>query len=467
MMNVYRIIITLLICSVGFLQAQFAEDAVRITQDETGVGARAEAMGGAYVGLADDYSALYWNPAGLASVKKSQFFGEVTHLNFQNEVSFAEQLSDNSQNYTRLRTLGFALPLPVRRGSFVLGIGYNRVKDLDNTFLAAGNTSEDNGLEIDLDGTVFDFSGQEVQQTEQIDEEGGLDQWSLGFGMKVSPNASVGVTASVISGTSDYTSSFLQDDVNNNFADRIVFVNDPPPNDTTDFQSYQLNRLLQTDYTAVSLKVGGMVRLAPGVKLGATIGLPTTYTVNEIFTGGDIITYDDGVEDAIDFDASEFEYDVKTPFHFDAGASFSNRQLTLSAGLRYRDWSQTRFEVDGFELANSDRVALQQENDIIRDTYRATTEMHFGGEIKAPRGRTALRVGFSVLPDPREDMPSEFDKRFITLGLGFAVDRNVRMDITYRRGSWEQESQGELTSESAFENVETNKFAVGLTYNFR
>jgi long-chain fatty acid transport protein len=34
-----------------------------------GVGARAGAMGGAFIGLADDYSAVYWNPAGITQIK--------------------------------------------------------------------------------------------------------------------------------------------------------------------------------------------------------------------------------------------------------------------------------------------------------------------------------------------------------------------------------------------------------------
>ncbi len=38
-----------------------------------GLGARACAMGGAFVGLADDYSAVYWNPAGLALLQKPTF----------------------------------------------------------------------------------------------------------------------------------------------------------------------------------------------------------------------------------------------------------------------------------------------------------------------------------------------------------------------------------------------------------
>ena len=38
-----------------------------------GFGARATGMGGAYVGLANDYTAVFWNPAGLAELTKAQF----------------------------------------------------------------------------------------------------------------------------------------------------------------------------------------------------------------------------------------------------------------------------------------------------------------------------------------------------------------------------------------------------------
>lgn len=38
-----------------------------------GLGARAAAMGGAFVGLADDYTAVFWNPAGLAMIQKPTF----------------------------------------------------------------------------------------------------------------------------------------------------------------------------------------------------------------------------------------------------------------------------------------------------------------------------------------------------------------------------------------------------------
>ena len=45
-----------------------------------GVGSKAIAMGGAFIGLADDYSAVFWNPAGLTQTKQSTLFLFETNL---------------------------------------------------------------------------------------------------------------------------------------------------------------------------------------------------------------------------------------------------------------------------------------------------------------------------------------------------------------------------------------------------
>jgi len=37
----------------------------------SGVGSRAISMGGAMRGLSDDFTAIYWNPAGLANIEQS------------------------------------------------------------------------------------------------------------------------------------------------------------------------------------------------------------------------------------------------------------------------------------------------------------------------------------------------------------------------------------------------------------
>jgi hypothetical protein len=62
-----------------------------------GVGSRALAMGNAYTSVANDASALYWNPAGLPQIKRAELLGMYSVLSFdrlQMFVSFANNFSD-------------------------------------------------------------------------------------------------------------------------------------------------------------------------------------------------------------------------------------------------------------------------------------------------------------------------------------------------------------------------------------
>ncbi len=444
----------LLVALMGSAFSQSASDAVRIVENEMGVGARAQAMGGAYTALADDYTAIYWNPAGLASIKSSQFFGEVSHLNYGNQALFQGQVTDESQNYTRLRSLGFAFPLPARRGSMVVALGYNRVKDFDQNLVFSGFNRNSNGLGFEFDGAEVLFD-RDVYQSETVSDEGSLDQWSLGFGIALSPNFTAGVTLNIWSGQDDYQFTFFQEDRDN-------IYNQMPG----DFRSYLLNQTLKTDYQAVGVKVGGMFHLAEGIRVGGAIGFPVTFNVNETFASNDLIVFDNDDEDAADLGAGEFEYDVKTPLHFDAGAAFSNDRITLSGSIRYRDWAQTRFDVPDNFLGDDDYVALFEENNVIRQNYRATLQYNIGGEILLPGVNGKLRAGYGYYPSPLDNVSSDQDKEYITGGMGFMVDRYVSLDITYIYGSWKQSSEDVYTPGGTLEDITVNKFLVGLTYRF-
>ena len=53
-----------------------------------GVGARAIGMGGAFTGVADDASAVYWNPAGLVQIKNMETVGSYAVLSMDRRLSF-------------------------------------------------------------------------------------------------------------------------------------------------------------------------------------------------------------------------------------------------------------------------------------------------------------------------------------------------------------------------------------------
>ena len=64
-----------------------------------GLGTRAVSMGGAFIGLADDSSAIYWNPGGLARLKGGKIeFGVYTMQAWATDHNSASNLAPIDQN---------------------------------------------------------------------------------------------------------------------------------------------------------------------------------------------------------------------------------------------------------------------------------------------------------------------------------------------------------------------------------
>ena len=435
----------------GTLQAQTAYDAIHITEHEEGVGTRALAMGGAYTALANDYSALYWNPAGLAAINNTAIHAELSHLQFSNDATYMGNLTSNDQGFTKLKTLGFVMPLPTKRGSLVIAGGYNRILDYDDHlfFEGFGKKSNDIGFEIENDDgdTHFYPFDRDVNRQEEVNSEGSLQQWSLGGAIALSPNFTVGLTTSLVHGEEEYNFGFSQ------FDDDNIYSEYP-----ADFDEYTVNQYLKSDYYSLNLKLGGVVDLNKMLKIGSVITFPSKYYVEEEHSFNDNLYFDDGSDDPTG-ESGNFDYHVKTPFIFDTGIAFTNNQFSLSFATRYRDWSQTRFEVDAF---NSDDDFVQENNDLARN-YDQTLEYRMGGELLFPGLNAKVRGGYTFVPSPMDN--SDDDRQTYSAGIGFKVDRNVTLDLTFLKRDWERNSYDSYTPAGVDENIETNKIIVGLTYN--
>lgn len=439
----------------GIVSGQSAYDAIHITENEEGFGTRALAMGGAYTALANDYAGIYWNPAGLGSIDKTVIHAELSHLQFSNDALYMGNLTSNNQGFTKLKSLGFVMPLPTSQGSFVIAGGFNRVLDYDDHlyFEGFGDVSNDIGFEIEDDnGDIYFYPfDQGVYRQEEVRSEGSLRQWSLGGALALSPNFTIGLTTSLIYGKEEYNFEFSQ------FDDDDLYYEYPG-----DFDEYTVNQYLLSDYYALNLKLGGMVDLNNMLRVGGVITFPSTYYVEETHSFSDNLYFDDGTDDPTE-DSGNWDYRVKTPFIFDAGIAFTNKLITLSASARYRDWSQTRFEVSEYELDDQDYRSIISENNYLARDYDQVLEYRLGGEVTLPGLNTKLRAGYTLIPSSLRD--SNADRITYSAGISFKIDNNVSLDFSYLKRDWTRDSWDIYTPAGVNENIETHKILVGLTYN--
>lgn len=128
------------------------------------VGVRAQGMGGAFVAVADDASATWWNPAGLAG---GPFFNALI------EYDRAEQPSDT-------RATGVALGVP-SLGLSYYGIPVNQIRPVSPTDPVSGNR-QDQGLFRQFGATVGQSLGDHLVVASTLklihamdDTKGGLD----------------------------------------------------------------------------------------------------------------------------------------------------------------------------------------------------------------------------------------------------------------------------------------------------
>ena len=168
--------VKIIILSIGLMAvvsvAQTPQEAIYFLHDENGVGIKAQSMGNAFVGVANDYSAIYWNPAGLTRLETSEIDGSLYHLKYNNTATYLGSTILDDRTFTKLHSLGLAYKFPTSRGSFVLAFGYNRFKNYDEFLYFSGFSRDSINLGFDLeddngDVNYYPFS-QDVQRTEEI-----------------------------------------------------------------------------------------------------------------------------------------------------------------------------------------------------------------------------------------------------------------------------------------------------------
>ena len=462
--------------------AQSAEEAVRLLDNEEGFGVRAASMGNAYVSAADDYSAIYWNPAGLAMIHHGHLYGSVYNLNYKPVVSYQDVSTYNPESFTKLKSFGLAVPFPVERGSFVIALGYQRVNDLDSFIQLKGINPTSNDLAFEIDNELgnygvlpFDLN---LQQSLTVQNEGNISQWSLGAATDFSENFSAGLTVNFYGGSSNYSYDYSQDDVNSANAYNIVNENNQVIEELY-YNYYDVRQKISSEYSGTEFKAGGLLRLSPVLRVGATVTFPMDLKVKEDWSVNDELSYDILVRsentvyefvEAYELGRGTFDYIIRTPYKFSAGASFHSSLLVVSVSADYRDWTQLRYKVPE-DRDERDYANLLEENKYFRENFRPVISYGVGAELKLFDSMLNLRAGYRIAPSPFANADTSMDRHYASVGFGLGLTKNILLEASYTMGRWKYDKaySYDWSTDQAMttsEKHQTDKLVVGIRLYF-
>jgi len=392
------IIITLLVISLHAI-AQSEEPTV---SNRFGIGARTMGMGGAFIGVADDFTAIHWNPAGLAQIRHFELSGGLSHSIFDTSSQFTGSSENKvSESATKPNSAGIVWPTGSRHDGLTLAFGVNRVQSFDKRSILEGIDPLDN---FDVD--------------EERRSEGSIYEWSFGGAGYISRNISLGLSLNFWSGGHSQELDTLATDIAN--VDKEL----------KDMSFYDT---IDRRYWGFSGKAGSLVRLSKHVSLGATVTFPMLLEINEDWTQDTLIHLDDGTKDT-DYDSGYFDYNIKRPFEFGGGIAFHLDNLLLAADLQYADWTQTEY---------SEPPAEDVSNEDFDEFYRDTLEVRVGGEFLIPAINSKIRAGYLRNPIAFDAESVTNERDFLTFGVGTIIDEVLELNAAYLLGLWEK-SDGSL-----------------------
>ncbi len=370
-------------------------------------GARATAFGGAFIGLADDATAVESNPAGLTVLTAPEISVELKDITYT-----AEQMYENSSPETEIEREEFddvvksvpfvSVVYPYER--FVLSLYRQESVNYKSSYRTSPNSISITGTDwvnLPIDASV-----------------------ELGV-----TNYGIGVSVQLIEGLSLAVSPRWAEMKMTSHSFRFG-LNNPYP---TDFSAddIHLKSTIDDEVFEFSINTGILWKIHPKISVGAVYRSGPTFTVTETLVNRDTGFVASG-------DLAEFT--LKVPDSFGAGIGFRATDFLIFmldvVHIRYEDL------LEDFDILFGEE-AYTKEN----YTVDNATEVHVGAEYILPLGERflALRAGVYNDPDhtirftgttgnPSVDLlgkalfPGGDDQIHVTGGVGLVVNNHFQID---------------------------------------
>lgn len=424
-------------------QAVYIEDALRYAQPNGLITPRAGALGIAYSGIADDYAALYTNPAGLTMLPLAEFsasgqfnsyfstathFGTVTPINrlspFFGHIGIALPVRvGDAGNYTI--ALGFSRESDLAGGDSV--VGFNTATSLINSWVLGqnsatlqGNTAWELALADVVNGRFVTPLRNNLQQNVSVRERGAINNLSIGLAVDVTKNLSLGLSFVGMFGEYNYRRTFQESDTKN----RYVQLDTRNLTDI-DFQRVEAKEFIDHSIAGSRLTAGAQVRIGDNIRAGVAFTLPLEYRITEQISNSNAAFFDDS--DSLFYnpnDPAAQTIRFTLPWNLNIGVSAFVAGITLTGSAEITDYTTVR--ATGTSL---DATAIQQAaTALLAMQLRAG----IGAEYDIPNLPFVLRGSYTHISSPYTKSETGGVTSIVGVGGGYYVSPNARFDVVYR-----------------------------------
>ena len=370
-------------------------------------------MGGAFTAVANDVTAIYWNPAGLAQLAGIQLSVDWRFMGDSDE-DFSEQIFPNrfesEQRYgiegNQFQAVGGSYTYRTSKFTFVPAFMWQRVSNLG----PKRNLKAPAGLVQFTDPQRLEFFQSEGIFSQEFS--GGDEELAFGLGTGLTQSLMVGVSWNFLIGGPKETLSGDFDDtqVRPGFTAR---------------QQVSLDQSLQQKTSGNYFKIGVLFK-AKSFSAGGYVSTPYTRKADLTLDRSGTVTTNNGTFNLNEQATGESEINI--PTEWGGGIALTAKSVTFAGSVTYADWQDT-FEI----IANTSNPLLIPLSILPYPTLRLNAgpqdsllQWRGGVEYSSPQLRTggglAMRAGYFKDGQPYGNVNGDrvyFDG--YSFGLGFVT----------------------------------------------
>ncbi len=459
--------------------SQFADDALRFSQNYYQGTARSMALGSAVGAIGADFSSASINPAGMGLFRT----GELSispELAVRNASSvYNGSLSESSRTVFNLSNIGLVIVKPLNSPNgwkfFQFGVGMNRLNNYNTSVYMQGENVSSSKLDVYkelADGISFDqleaydpyelypawylylidtipgtydqyytaveYGG--VTQRQQILTKGSINEWVFSFSGNYNEFLYLGATIGLPYIRYFRESSYAEFDI----ADTIPY-----------FNNWSFTENLTTTGWGINLKIGAILKPADWVRIGAALHTPTYYwSMSDSWytnTTADLVGYD-SYKSII----GNFDYNLSTPLRAMGSIGFIIGQHGfISADYEFADYSTAKFSARGYGYG--------EVNQDIKTYYKSTNNFRIGTEWRA--SNFSFRGGYALYDSPYANDLNDGKRMTYSGGIGYKT-HDYSIDFAYVQSVMNEDyylySTENITTNPVDNEFKTRSFILSL-----